>query len=747
VYWTLTACRQAPNDLLVKTPKFHPISAIGTLLLACAIATAVSSCGPEVPPIVSADKAKQARFEWNFKTLVTSYETAGYAKRKWNEPARRALIEYARARADVFATNEPWALIVATNCKSALEAGCKDPLIACLHIRLDMDSTNSMQAFTQAFCEAVPELQASSYPSIRKFYAWFWLGDQAMHTYNWASNFPPDIQRLGVWEEIGQNLLTALDDKTMPAEEAYEASSCALGYWPSARKTYEQRYEMIEQGLFANWPNSAQTWLMKGKAHIELAWYARGGGFADKVTPEGWIGFSNHLQIAEQALEKAWKLDPHDPRVPTSMLRVEEGQGRGRDRMELWFKRAMELAPANYDACRAKLHYLDPSWYGSEQDLLAFGWDCAESGVWRGKVPLILLDAHEAIRMAVQRSDQNKETVDYWKQPEVWPDIQEAFEKFFQLNPEETGWYHNYAWYAWHCGQWQALNRLIPKLGPINYAYFGGKAEFDKMVRQAREHAGDTNTPPNAVLGGLRRLTTRIAARVNEGKEGQKEFADLLGQFEPLLEKAFRQSAEDAGLVLVTEASIYLQTFDDMVKGRGLLLRLKRDCPGATAASGADEILAWIDKREEAQKLQKSLTAGAPFPAIEEKDLAGEPLSTAQHAGKVLLIDFWATWCGPCVAELPNVLQTYNTYHDKGFDIIGVNLDTDRQKLESFLKQRHVVWQQYFDGQGWTNKLAVKYGIESIPATFLLDQKGIIIGRDLRGAELQSAVRDALTAK
>jgi peroxiredoxin len=90
------------------------------------------------------------------------------------------------------------------------------------------------------------------------------------------------------------------------------------------------------------------------------------------------------------------------------------------------------------------------------------------------------------------------------------------------------------------------------------------------------------------------------------------------------------------------------------------------------------------------------------------------------------------------------VIATYNKYHDKGFEIIGISLDQDQAKLTNFTKSMNMTWPQIFDGQGWGNKLAVKYGIESIPATFLLDGEGKIIGRDLRGEELQAAVAKAL---
>jgi peroxiredoxin len=90
------------------------------------------------------------------------------------------------------------------------------------------------------------------------------------------------------------------------------------------------------------------------------------------------------------------------------------------------------------------------------------------------------------------------------------------------------------------------------------------------------------------------------------------------------------------------------------------------------------------------------------------------------------------------------VIKAYEKDHEKGFEIIGISLDQDEQRLKTFIKDKNMTWQQYFDGKGWSNKLAQKYGIMSIPATFLLDGEGKIIGRDLRGDALEQALTKAL---
>jgi thiol-disulfide isomerase/thioredoxin len=146
-------------------------------------------------------------------------------------------------------------------------------------------------------------------------------------------------------------------------------------------------------------------------------------------------------------------------------------------------------------------------------------------------------------------------------------------------------------------------------------------------------------------------------------------------------------------------------------------------------------------------KVPVGLEPGQKFPGFSESDVAGNPLSVAGHNGKVVLIDFWATWCGPCRQELPNVISLYQKYHGQGFDVIGVSLDEDRNALNTFTQQNGMSWQQYFDGQGWNNKLAVNYGVHSIPMTYLLNRQGVIIGKDLRGANLDTAVERALAEK
>src|SRR5947209_2428747 len=105
--------------------------------------------------------------------------------------------------------------------------------------------------------------------------------------------------------------------------------------------------------------------------------------------------------------------------------------------------------------------------------------------------------------------------------------------------------------------------------------------------------------------------------------------------------------------------------------------------------------------------------------------LDGSEVDVSKLQGKVVMIDFWATWCGPCRAELPNVKAAYEKLHPKGFEIIGVSFDKSKKDLQTFITKEKMPWPQYFDGLFWDNKIGKKYGIEGIPTMWLVDKKGV----------------------
>jgi thiol-disulfide isomerase/thioredoxin len=149
--------------------------------------------------------------------------------------------------------------------------------------------------------------------------------------------------------------------------------------------------------------------------------------------------------------------------------------------------------------------------------------------------------------------------------------------------------------------------------------------------------------------------------------------------------------------------------------------------------------------QEEDARIRTAMTLNelgkAPKP-IDKNGIDEKPIRLADYAGKVVMVDFWATWCGPCMHELPNVLKVYADYHARGLEIVGISLDEDRAKLDATLKDQHVPWRQYFDGKGWGNDIAVAWGVHAIPRTYLIDHTGKVRYVDVRGEGLAAAVKD-----
>lgn len=147
-------------------------------------------------------------------------------------------------------------------------------------------------------------------------------------------------------------------------------------------------------------------------------------------------------------------------------------------------------------------------------------------------------------------------------------------------------------------------------------------------------------------------------------------------------------------------------------------------------------------KERAAGILKRLETLGKPlelsFTAVD-----GREVKLSDYQGKVVLIDFWATWCGPCVAELPKVLKVYEELHPKGFEIVGVSFDADKDALVKFIKEKNMPWPQYFDGKGWGNKFGQEYGITAIPTMWLVDKKGVLVDMNAR-ADLGEKIRKLL---
>ena len=127
---------------------------------------------------------------------------------------------------------------------------------------------------------------------------------------------------------------------------------------------------------------------------------------------------------------------------------------------------------------------------------------------------------------------------------------------------------------------------------------------------------------------------------------------------------------------------------------------------------------------EEAQNLLAAIQIGRKPLQLKFAAIDGSTIDLEKLRGKVVLLDFWATWCAPCVMSAPGVVATYGEYHNKGFEIVGISLDRDKDKLGAFTKQFSMTWPQYFDGKVWNNDISTRFHVHAIPATWLVDKKG-----------------------
>ena len=152
----------------------------------------------------------------------------------------------------------------------------------------------------------------------------------------------------------------------------------------------------------------------------------------------------------------------------------------------------------------------------------------------------------------------------------------------------------------------------------------------------------------------------------------------------------------------------------------------------------------YLDALNETLAKLKELAVGKVAPDFEQEDVNGNPIELASLRGKYVLVDFWASWCGPCRRENPNVVAMYNEFSDSGFEIIGVSLDKDKDKWVAAIQDDGLTWQHVSDLKGWKNEVADTYNVRTIPNTYLLDKEGKIVAKNIRGDELKNKIRELL---
>ncbi|MFM7135713.1 MAG: TlpA family protein disulfide reductase [Planctomycetota bacterium] len=224
-------------------------------------------------------------------------------------------------------------------------------------------------------------------------------------------------------------------------------------------------------------------------------------------------------------------------------------------------------------------------------------------------------------------------------------------------------------------------------------------------------------------------------------------------------QKMFQTGEFDGAGAIVTKTAALLEADPDDLQTAGLAMQLAgalEQMPGGgdvavTAIKTFGPLFAKSGNERVQQlaegfqgKLRLLELPGKPM-EIKGALLDGGPFDQAKFAGKVVLVDFWATWCGPCVAEIPNMLEQYEKYHDKGFEVVGISLDEDKAAVEKFVTDNKIPWPILFAGKGWQDPVAQFYGISGIPQLVLIGRDGNVITLDCRGAKLGAKLAELFT--
>ena len=221
-------------------------------------------------------------------------------------------------------------------------------------------------------------------------------------------------------------------------------------------------------------------------------------------------------------------------------------------------------------------------------------------------------------------------------------------------------------------------------------------------------------------------------------KNGKKTVTQGSPEFQGVFREAFFAAAD----VLPDKDSIFQMLLLQAKSGREMSAEEKR----SLAKRVAEHSQASTSIKAEAERILSGTPAYAVGKPLELSFTAvdGSKVDIKDLAGKVVLIDFWATWCGPCVAEVPNLKKVYETYHPKGFEILGISLDDKKGDLLAFTKKHEIPWPQYFDGKHWNNEISFRFGISSVPTAWLVDKKGVLRHTEVRTYDLESAVQKLL---
>lgn len=266
------------------------------------------------------------------------------------------------------------------------------------------------------------------------------------------------------------------------------------------------------------------------------------------------------------------------------------------------------------------------------------------------------------------------------------------------------------------------------------------------------------NSPQTDVLNYLERLKVQFNAELgtmqkmyaDAANAQQRARMDSIEQVYNNTQKSHKRRAKQLidslnTSVVALYATNFLSLPDDLAYIDSVAQRYNAANPNSKYGKEFSDNLEQIKAKQAADAASGAMLAeGKVAPDFELPNPEGKNIKLSSLRGKVVLIDFWASWCGPCRAENPNVVAMYNKLKGKGFEILGVSLDTNRDKWLAAIAKDGLKWPQVSDLKGWESAAGRQYNVEQIPNTYLLDKNGVIVAKELRGKALEAKVEELL---